>query len=146
MFTTGSTARGCGHAIRSIFQGVRTTSVDYLRQGNVKPNVEILTGQYVDTIGFETDPDGKLRASEVRLRDKGGNKSTITARREIIITAGAYGSPAILLRSGIGPKEDLAFLGIDTIVDAPGVGKNLMDHMVSHQSQRVRYAIVLMVA
>jgi choline dehydrogenase-like flavoprotein len=143
MFTTGSTAQGCGHAIRSIYQGVRTTSVDYLGQGQGDryPDITTLTERYVDTVGFETDPAGKFRASKVRVLDKDGNKSTFTARKEIIITAGAYGSPAILLRSGIGPKDELAPLGIDTVVDVPGVGKNLMDHMVSHL-QTDYYAIV----
>ncbi|KAF2649040.1 GMC oxidoreductase [Lophiostoma macrostomum CBS 122681] len=130
MFTTGSVAQGCGHAMRSIFQGVRTCSADYLRPGNKQPSIKILTGQYVDTVGFETDSGGQLRASEVRVIDKGGRKTTFTAHREIVLTAGTYGSPAILLRSGVGPKEDLDALHIETVSSLPGVGKNLMDHMV----------------
>jgi choline dehydrogenase-like flavoprotein len=45
--------------------------------------------------------------------------------------SGAYSSPTILLRSGIGPKEDLAPFNIECIVDSPGVGKNFQDHLAS---------------
>jgi choline dehydrogenase len=52
------------------------------------------------------------------------------ASREVIVCAGAIGSPAILLRSGIGPKSHLDGLGIDTVADLPGVGENLHDHLL----------------
>jgi choline dehydrogenase-like flavoprotein len=64
------------------------------------------------------------------LRGKGGLKWTATARREIIISAGVYCTPAILMRSGIGTSENLNEVGIKTLVDIPGVGRNLMDHPV----------------
>ena len=46
----------------------------------------------------------------------------------VVLSAGAYASPGVLLRSGIGPTEDLAALGVDTVTDLPGVGRNLVDH------------------
>lgn len=59
-----------------------------------------------------------------------GEEHTAYASREVIVCAGAIGSPAILLRSGIGPKAHLDSLGIDTVVDLPGVGENLHDHLL----------------
>ena len=56
-----------------------------------------------------------------------GEKVTVEAGR-VILCAGAYGSPAVLLRSGIGPSRDLPPLGISTLIDLPGVGANLHDH------------------
>jgi choline dehydrogenase-like flavoprotein len=56
------------------------------------------------------------------------------ARKEVILTAGAYGSPAILFRSGIGPSQELEEIGVNTVLDLPGVGKNLMDHLVGVRS------------
>ena len=58
---------------------------------------------------------------------KDGVRSTVRAAR-VVLCAGAYGSPAILLRSGIGPAADLKRLGIPLVVDLPGVGANLLDH------------------
>ena len=48
--------------------------------------------------------------------------------RQVVLCAGAYGSPAILLRSGIGPAADLRALGIPVVADRPGVGAHLLDH------------------
>lgn len=59
-----------------------------------------------------------------------GEALTAHASREVIVCAGAIGSPAILMRSGIGPKEHLDSLGIDTVADLPGVGENLHDHLL----------------
>lgn len=76
----------------------------------------------------------------VVIGDDGGEK-TITCRREVVLSAGAINSPALLLRSGIGPKNELAELGIDCVVDLPGVGKNLRDHidgMITVRSKSTR--------
>ncbi len=79
----------------------------------------VLTGRNVARIGLF---DGAAR--EVIFTD--GSK--ITARRGVILSAGAIGSPEILLRSGIGPQEDLEAVGITPLRDVPGVGANLHDH------------------
>jgi len=63
---------------------------------------------------------------------RGGNsemKEVILARNEIIISGGAINSPQILMLSGIGPKEDLKSVGIPVVLDLPGVGKNLQNHV-----------------
>jgi choline dehydrogenase-like flavoprotein len=130
MFTTGESAQGCGHAIRSIFKGVRTTSHDYIGQDHDVPKVKVVTGHYVDKIVFTKYGD-ELIATRVNMRDKDGKEYYAEAKQEVVLTSGTYGSPPILLRSGIGPKDELEKLGIPTIMDVPGVGKNLMDHLVS---------------
>jgi choline dehydrogenase-like flavoprotein len=71
-----------------------------------------------------------LKATAVQVIEKDGSVRKIVAK-EVIVSGGAYCSPTILMRSGLGPKSELASHGIDCKVDLPGVGKNLMDHMVS---------------
>ncbi len=66
------------------------------------------------------------KVTGVAARDKAG--SFEVRGREVIVSAGALHSPALLLRSGIGPGAELAALGIETMVDRPGVGKHLMEH------------------
>ena len=67
------------------------------------------------------------RAAGVIVR-RGGAEERLDARREIVVSGGAFGSPQLLMVSGIGPAEHLKRLGIDIVADAPGVGNNLHDH------------------
>ena len=80
---------------------------------------EVTTGAEIDCLIWDGD-----RAAGVRLVDG----SEVRAAKGVILSAGAIGTPAILLRSGVGPSGDLKALGIETRVDAPGVGANLQDH------------------
>ena len=59
-----------------------------------------------------------------------GVRHLAKARREVVLSGGAIGSPAVLLRSGIGPRGDLEQLGIEVVADIPGVGENLHDHLL----------------
>jgi choline dehydrogenase-like flavoprotein len=70
----------------------------------------------------------------VQFIEKSGSVRKIQARKEVIVSGGAYCSPTILMRSGLGPKAELASHGIECKVDLPGVGKNLMDHLVRTKS------------
>jgi choline dehydrogenase-like flavoprotein len=95
----------------------------FLKPALSRPNLALETGAEVARVLFE----GR-RAVGLEIR-RGGGTIRVKARGEVILSAGAIGSPAILQRSGIGPAGLLAGLGIDTVLDAPGVGENLQDHL-----------------
>lgn len=129
MFTTGTTAHGCGHALRTIHEGIRSTAADFITKGYRRDNITIITDATVDKVML--DGEGKnRRATGVDVVTKAGENKTFYATKEIIISGGAYCSPIILMRSGIGAKDELQKIGVDCKVDLPGVGKNLMDHVV----------------
>lgn len=130
MFSTGETANGCGHALRSTWQGMRTTAADYITKDYERKNVTIKCESMVDKVILERDSNGDLQAKGVEYEDKDGNKCKAFAGKEVIVTGGTYASPAMLMRSGIGPKADLEALSIPCQVDLPGVGKNLQDHQL----------------
>jgi choline dehydrogenase len=94
----------------------------FLEPARKRANLEIATDTDVLRIEFE----GK-RASAIRIRDKAGVR-TVRAAREIILSAGAFQTPRLLQVSGIGPASLLTSLGIDVVVDAPDVGRNLREH------------------
>lgn len=98
-----------------------STAMSYLWPAADRENLTILPRALVDRVVFDGD-----RAVGVVTSADGGPFQTIRARR-VILSAGALASPAILLRSGIGPAPDLKALGIDVRVDLPGVGAGLTD-------------------
>ena len=112
-------AVGAGRIPMSSRDGIRVTAVDaFLSLGGTPPNLAIRDHAQVAEIMFD-----RMRATGVRLLDG--------ARIEagwVVLCAGTYGTPALLLRSGIGPAEDLRAIGIPVRVDMPGVGANLADH------------------
>ena len=77
---------------------------------------------------LEDGPDG-LRATGVEYRTAAGETAVVHAAKEIVVSAGAVGSPQLLLLSGIGPRDELEPLGITCRHDAPDVGKHLQDHL-----------------
>ncbi len=108
--------------------GLRITTNDgYLEPARSRPNLTIRGEALVDRILF----DGR-RATGVRLRAGDGSVEDIAAR-EVVLSAGAIHSPAILMRSGIGPAADLAALGIPVLADLP-VGRGFMDHPILRAS------------
>jgi choline dehydrogenase len=100
-----------------------STNDAYLRPIRDRENLEIVTGATVARVQIESG-----RATGVVYKDRFGRERTATAGREVILAAGSFGSPQILLLSGIGPERDLRALGIDVVADAPQVGENLQDH------------------
>lgn len=129
MFSTGERPFGCGHAPRTVHEGTRSTAADYVVNERYRQNIGILVRTVVDKVNFISQ-DGKLRASSVDTVFAHGSRRTFQARREIIISGGAYCTPPILMRSGIGSKQHLEEHGIKCLVDAPGVGANLRDHAI----------------
>lgn len=93
-----------------------------------RPNFELWTGAQVSRLLFETLPDGTRRCTGAEVWN-GSEMTTAHASREVILSAGAIGSPQILQLSGIGPADLLRQHGIDVVLDAPGVGANLQDHL-----------------
>lgn len=130
MFSTGETPHGCGDVPRTVHQGIRSTAADFVTKGYKRANITIKTEVVVDKILF-SDESGKPTATAVATVSKAGKKIEYQANKEVIVTAGAYCSPTILMRSGLGPREELEKHGIECKVDLPGVGRNLQDHCVS---------------
>ena len=100
-----------------------STARAYLGPAKSRPNLQVITGALVDKVVF----DGKRASGVIALID--GLPHIIKARRHVVISAGSLLSPAILLRSGIGPARALRGLGIDMVADRAEVGANLQDHI-----------------
>lgn len=121
---SGYRQEGFGLFDRTTYRGERWSSARaYLHPVRHRPNLTVVTGALVERVRIED-----RRATGVVYRDAGGRSVTATAGREVILSAGAVGSPHILLLSGIGPQAALAEMGIAVVADLPGVGANLSDH------------------
>ena len=102
--------------------GMRCSAADaFLHPAEDRPNLEVRSGVFVERIVFEGD-----RAVGIDLVAN-GVRETVTAEREVIVSAGTYQSPVLLMLSGIGPAADLGVFGIPVRQDLP-VGENLQDH------------------
>ena len=113
-----------------------STAKGYLTPHLGRPNLQVITGARTTRILLE----GK-RAVGVEYRAAGGMLKQVAARREVLLCAGALQSPQLLMLSGIGPAAELARHGIPVLLDAPGVGRNLQDHIDivhSHEAGRAR--------
>ncbi|QQZ44261.1 GMC family oxidoreductase N-terminal domain-containing protein [Pseudomonas sp. SK3(2021)] len=120
----GGDNEGCGYFQVNQKAGVRWNAAKaFLKPIRQRPNLTVLTGVEVDRVLLENG-----RAAAVSTRHQ-GRPQTFKARREIILSAGAIGSPSILQRSGIGPAALLQRLGIGVAHELPGVGGNLQDHL-----------------
>jgi choline dehydrogenase len=103
-----------------------TTNDGYLEPARGRTNLTIIGGALVDCVLLDAN-----RAVGVRVRLPGEGWVSLHSR-EVVLSAGAIHSPAILWRSGIGPGEALRRLGIDVVLANPAVGRNLMDHPILH--------------
>ena len=102
----------------------------YLQPALRRPNLRVITGATIVRVRFEDQ-----RAAGLEILTKEG-RQTLDARREVIVSAGSFGSPAILMRSGLGPAAHLQGLGIEPLLNLPGVGANLQDHATTVLIQR----------
>jgi choline dehydrogenase len=115
---------GCGYFQVNQRSGVRWNSAKaFLRPVAKRTNLTVLSGVQVDRVLLE---QGRATALSAHWK---GETHTFKARREILLCAGAIGSPGILQRSGIGPGPLLESLGIKVEHELPGVGGNLQDHL-----------------
>jgi choline dehydrogenase len=99
-----------------------STARAFLRDARKRPNLKVLTDALADKVLIQNGC-----ATGVQYRRAGGMR-TLRARREVIISAGTIQSPAILMRSGVGPVEELRAHGIRVLVEAPEIGLNLQEH------------------
>jgi choline dehydrogenase len=119
----GTAQDGFGYYQVTQREGMRCSSaVAYLHPAMERPNLTIETGVQVHRVIMV---DG--RATGVAGQRLGGDIK-VEAQREVILAAGAYNSPQLLMLSGIGPADLLTSLGIPVVVDQPFVGQNLQDH------------------
>ncbi|OOY24306.1 glucose-methanol-choline oxidoreductase [Thioclava sediminum] len=105
----------------------------YLHPVMARPNLTVLTRARAEKIEIA---DGRATGAIVR---QGRKRMKIEAAREVIVSAGAFGSPQLLMLSGIGPADHLREVGIEPRLDLPGVGANLQDHLdyvISYTSPR----------
>ena len=100
-----------------------SAAVAYLRPVRGRPNLEIRTHTVATRVVFSG-----TRAVAVEYLHRGRLES-VHAEREVLLAAGAIGSPHLLLLSGVGPGEDLRRMGLPVVVHSPEVGRNLQDHL-----------------
>jgi choline dehydrogenase len=134
----GASQEGAGFFQTTTRRGRRaSTAVAYLRPARGRRNLQVETSALAQRILF----DGH-RADAIEFRQAGVLR-TARARKEILVSSGAYNSPQLLQLSGVGPAELLRQHGIDVVLDAPGVGHDLQDHMQVRVVMRCTQSITL---
>jgi choline dehydrogenase-like flavoprotein len=110
--------------------GKRASTYHAFLEGEVegRENLDVVCHAHATRIVLETAPDG-VRATGVEYRTEAGETAVVHAAKDVVVSAGAVGSPQLLLLSGIGPKDELEAVGITCLHDLPGVGKHLQDHL-----------------
>ncbi|XP_045768769.1 glucose dehydrogenase [FAD, quinone]-like isoform X2 [Maniola jurtina] len=103
----------------------QSAAIAFIRPIKDRPNLFILKSTLARKIIF----DGK-RAVGVEVQEKDGSVKTLKAEKEIILSAGAVNSPKLLMLSGIGQRDHLEEMGIETLLNSPNVGANLQDHII----------------
>ena len=121
----GPAPMGAGRYRFSIRGGRRSSTASaFLRPALKRNELRLISDAEVLRLTF----DGR-RCTGAVLRH-GGEERIVKARREVVLCAGTVGSPHLLLRSGIGPGDELAALGVTVVSDRPQVGENLQDHLL----------------
>ncbi len=132
----GDQQEGVGEYQFTIKKGKRhCASAAYLKPIKKRPNLTIITGAHASQVEWQ---DG--RAVGVTYIDKNDSQQRVNAKREVILSLGAFNSPQLLMLSGVGPKQELEEKGIKVKHDLPGVGKNLQEHadiMVMRNSKKL---------
>ena len=120
----GADQEGCGLYQMTQIGGERCSAARAFVHPHMqgRPNLQVMTNVVIDKLLFD---DGRTTGVQVRV---GTETRTLRARREIVLAAGAFGTPAILMRSGVGDGDALQRLGICVVHHMPAVGLNLQDH------------------
>lgn len=120
---SGGFEQGFGWCDLTIADGKRVTAAEaYLAPAMARPNLEIVTGALVHRVLVDGDRCTGVESST------GDELFEARSQAEVVLAAGTFGSPLILMRSGIGPERHLRDKGVDVVLDVPGVGQNLQDH------------------
>ena len=134
----GATQEGVAYFQVTIRNGLRQSAATaYLRPARRRPNLELRTG----ALTLRLLLDGR-RVTGVEYR-RDGAVERVTARREVVLSAGAIGSPHLLLLSGIGPGEHLRKVGVEVRHHLPGVGQGLQDHFQARAVYRSRLPVTI---
>ena len=137
----GYRQEGFGPMDRSVTPKGRRSSTarGYLDQARARPNLTIVTHALTDRILF----DGK-KASGVAYFLPGSREAVVArASREVLACSGAIASPQLLQRSGVGPADILRSLDVPVVLDLPGVGQNLQDHLEIYMQHECREPVSL---
>jgi choline dehydrogenase-like flavoprotein len=112
-------------------QGKRSSTYHAYLEGKPeqRPNLCIITNARATRVILEHQ-GGKVLATGVEYRTSSGDIEIAEAGKEVILSAGAIGSPHLLLLSGVGPQRELEAAGVPCLVDSPHVGKHLQDHLM----------------
>ena len=120
----GETQEGVGYYQVTQRDGQRCSSaVAYLHPASERPNLTVVTDAQAEKIMF----DGRKAAGVAFAQGK--EAKSVAANREVIVSAGAFQSPQLLMLSGVGPAAHLRDHGVEVVHDAPEVGQNLQDHL-----------------
>ncbi|GGB96030.1 oxygen-dependent choline dehydrogenase [Marinobacterium zhoushanense] len=134
----GFQQEGFGPMHMTVDDGVRaSTSHAYLRRALKRDNLSLIKGVMTRRVLLD---DGRATAVEF---DHKGHRLTVTANKEVILSAGSIGSPQLLQLSGIGPAEVLNQAGVEIKHELPGVGENLQDHLEVYFQYRCQQPITL---
>ena len=134
----GYRQEGFGQKFMNVDQGVRaSTSHAYLKGAKKRSNLTVLKHALVKKINF-----AEKAATGIEC-EIAGSTHEFSARREVILCAGAIGSPHLLQVSGVGPAAALQDAGIEVLHDLPGVGENLQDHLEFNFQYRCKQPISL---
>lgn len=127
---------GIGYLLGTIYKGRRqSTARTFLKGAKGRPNLTIRTDAHVRRVIFEAK-----RAVGVEVTTDRGASQTLRCNREVVLAAGAIGTPHILQHSGVGDENHLSDLGISSVVHSPEVGQNLQDHLFGHLKYKLNDA------
>jgi len=125
---------GIGYILGCIYKGRRqSTANTFLKAARSRPNLEVRVTSLVRRVLFEAG-----RAVGVEVETGSGELASVRCNREVLLCAGALGTPFLLQHSGVGEAAQLASLGIAPVVDLREVGKNLQDHLFGHLVFKLR--------
>lgn len=120
----GESQEGLGVYQVTMDNGQRCSTADaYLKPAMRRPNLTVITNAEVQSIEFESD-----NATGIRFRH-GNSSQRIGVRNELLLCAGAIGTPALLMKSGVGPESELRRLDIPVVNPLNGIGRNLQEHV-----------------